>query len=103
MPKIVSLPDGVAFDVDEGQSVLEAALRANLPLTHACGGRAKCSTCRVWVLEGRDACPPRTARPSATCSSSPPRLSRFRSYLRIGVQSARWWIPMRRNKRKSGW
>ena len=65
MSKIVSLPDGVAFDVNEGQSVLEAALRANLPLTHACGGRAKCSTCRVWVLEGLDACPPRTALEAA--------------------------------------
>lgn len=61
MPKVVSLPDGVAFDVNEGQSVLEAALGAKLPLTHACGGRAKCSTCRVWVLDGLDLCPPRTA------------------------------------------
>jgi class 3 adenylate cyclase/nitrite reductase/ring-hydroxylating ferredoxin subunit len=60
MPKIVSLPDGVQFDVKAGQSVLESALRANLPLTHACGGRAKCSTCRVWVIEGLEQCPPRT-------------------------------------------
>ena len=40
--------------------MLEAALRAELPLTHACGGRAKCSTCRVWVLAGLDRCPSRT-------------------------------------------
>jgi len=60
MPKIVSLPDGVELDAREGESVLEAALRANLPLTHACGGRAKCSTCRIWVLEGIDNCPPRS-------------------------------------------
>lgn len=58
--KIVSLPDGVEFDVKEGDTLLEAALRANLPLTHACGGRAKCSTCRIWVLDGLDTCPART-------------------------------------------
>ena len=28
-------------------------MRAHLPMTHACGGRAKCSTCRVWMLSGR--------------------------------------------------
>jgi class 3 adenylate cyclase/nitrite reductase/ring-hydroxylating ferredoxin subunit len=60
MAKITSLPDGVEFDAHEGESLLEAALRAELPLTHACGGRAKCSTCRVWVLAGLDRCPPRT-------------------------------------------
>jgi len=60
MAKITSLPDGVEFDAHEGESLLEAALRAELPLTHACGGRAKCSTCRVWVLAGLETCPPRT-------------------------------------------
>jgi class 3 adenylate cyclase/nitrite reductase/ring-hydroxylating ferredoxin subunit len=60
MARIRSLPDGVEFDADEGETLLEAALRAALPLTHACGGRAKCSTCRVWVLAGLDGCPART-------------------------------------------
>ena len=60
MAKIISLPDGVEFDANEGETLLEAALRADLPLTHACGGRAKCSTCRIWVLDGLDACPART-------------------------------------------
>jgi class 3 adenylate cyclase/nitrite reductase/ring-hydroxylating ferredoxin subunit len=59
MPRIVSLPDGVAFDAQEGDTLLAAALRAHVPLTHACGGRAKCSTCRIWILEGLDSCPPR--------------------------------------------
>jgi ferredoxin len=60
MARIVSLPDGVEFDADEGETLLDAALRAELPLTHACGGRAKCSTCRVWVLAGLDGCSSRT-------------------------------------------
>src|SRR5690606_34265952 len=51
---------GIEIVARDGETVLEAAVRANLPLTHACGGRAKCSTCRVWVLDGLAACAPRT-------------------------------------------
>src|SRR4051794_1687490 len=60
MAKITSLPDDIEFDARPGETLLEAALRAGLPLTHACGGRAKCSTCRVRVLSGLDGCPSRT-------------------------------------------
>src|SRR5258705_1201101 len=38
--------------VEPGQSLLKASLSAGIPHFHACGGRAKCSTCRVLVLEG---------------------------------------------------
>ncbi len=59
MPLLKSNPDGVAFECADGETVLAAALRANLPMTHVCGGKAKCSTCRIWVLEGLAACPDR--------------------------------------------
>src|SRR6185295_16028480 len=35
-----------------GQTILEASLAAGIPHTHECGGNARCSTCRVLVLEG---------------------------------------------------
>ena len=60
MAKILSLPDDVSFEVAGGETLLEAALRSGLPMAHACGGRGKCSTCRVWVLDGLEACPART-------------------------------------------
>ena len=60
MAKVISLPDNVEIDVADGETLLEAALRSGIPLTHACGGRAKCSTCRVWVLDGLDAASPRS-------------------------------------------
>jgi len=60
MPKIIAMPDGAEFEAKEGETLLEAALRADIPLAHACGGRAKCSTCRVWVMEGQANCPART-------------------------------------------
>lgn len=59
MAKVVSLPDNVTIDVASGETLLAAALRAGVPIAHACGGRAKCSTCRIWVLDGADALPPR--------------------------------------------
>ncbi len=43
--------------VADGQSLLEAAITAGIPMYHACGGQAKCSTCRVLVLEGHHSHP----------------------------------------------
>ncbi len=57
MPALRSLPDNITIDCAAGELVLEAARRGHLPIAHACGGKAKCSTCRVWILEGKAACP----------------------------------------------
>ena len=59
MPQMRSHPDDVTFDCAEGETLLDAALTAGLPLTHVCGGKAKCSTCRVWVMDGLDNAPDR--------------------------------------------
>ena len=37
---------------EEGDSLLEVALESEIPLAHACGGDAVCSTCSVNVLSG---------------------------------------------------
>ena len=60
MPSVQCLPDKSGFDINENETILEAALRANIPLAHACGGVAKCSTCRVSVLDGIENCEART-------------------------------------------
>jgi class 3 adenylate cyclase/nitrite reductase/ring-hydroxylating ferredoxin subunit len=57
MTILTSLPDNVSFACEDGQSVLEAAQAANIPFASACGGKARCSTCRIWILEGVDRCP----------------------------------------------
>ena len=36
--------------VPRGLSVLEASLRNNIPHAHVCGGRGRCSTCRIRIL-----------------------------------------------------
>jgi adenylate cyclase len=48
--------------VPKGMSVLEASLRHNIPHASVCGGRARCSTCRVRVVSDRFALPPPSSR-----------------------------------------
>jgi adenylate cyclase len=43
--------------VPKGMSVLEASLRHKVPHASVCGGRARCSTCRVRVVSDRGALP----------------------------------------------
>ena len=43
--------------VPKGMSVLEASLRYKIPHASVCGGRARCSTCRVRVVSDRFALP----------------------------------------------
>jgi adenylate cyclase len=61
MPYIHYLPDDRAIEVDDDDIILEASLRAGIPHTHICGGSARCSTCRVLIVEGLEFCSPRTS------------------------------------------
>jgi adenylate cyclase len=53
---MVSYP-GRQVKVPKGLSVLDASLRFNIPHASVCGGRARCSTCRVRVVSDRGALP----------------------------------------------
>ena len=81
MTKVTSLPDNLDFDVNNDETLLEAALRSGITFAHACGGRAKCSTCRIWVVDGLEACSERT--PAETSMAE--RLG-FASEVRLACQ-----------------
>lgn len=49
--------DGRVVRVPRGYSVLEASRLGGIPHNAVCGGRGRCSTCRVKVLDGVDATP----------------------------------------------
>jgi adenylate cyclase len=53
----VSYPDGKRVVIQPGTSLLEASRIGNIPHASVCGGRGRCSTCRVRVIEGLDALP----------------------------------------------
>jgi len=48
--------------VPKGMSILEASLRFNIPHASVCGGRARCSTCRVRVVSDYADLPKPSAR-----------------------------------------
>jgi adenylate cyclase len=61
----ISYP-GRTVRVPRGWSVLEASRSFHLPHASMCGGRARCSTCRVQVTAGEDYCPSAAADEQAT-------------------------------------
>ena len=53
----LSYGNGRIIRVPKGVSVLEASLRYNVPHASICGGRARCSTCRIRVIGDCDTLP----------------------------------------------
>ena len=45
----VSYPDGGVSNIFPGMNILEASLQAGIPHAHVCGGRGRCSTCRIRI------------------------------------------------------
>jgi len=52
MPFTVYMKNDRVFPIEEGQTILDASLAVGIPHYHVCGGKARCSTCRVVVQEG---------------------------------------------------
>ena len=53
MVKVTFLGKKEVF-AEKGDSLLDTALMAGVPVYHTCGGNASCSTCRVIVKSGAD-------------------------------------------------
>jgi adenylate cyclase len=59
MPYLHVLPDDKQIEAAAAETILHASLRAGVPHTHVCRGHARCSTCRVSIVEGVEHCAPR--------------------------------------------
>lgn len=55
-PRVRYLGGGVVV-LQPGMSILEASRSAGVPHAAVCGGRGRCSTCRVRIVHGADALP----------------------------------------------
>src|ERR1700682_6192390 len=62
MSTIYYLPDERKVETSIPTTILEASLGAGIPHAHACGGVARCSTCRVLVVDGIEHCGQRNDR-----------------------------------------
>jgi adenylate cyclase len=58
----LSYGNGRTVRVPKGLTVLEASLRNNVPHASVCGGRARCSTCRIRIIGDHAALPPPSQR-----------------------------------------
>ena len=54
------VPDNRVVEISQDESILTAALRNEIPHLSACGGKGKCTTCRVEILSGLEFCSERT-------------------------------------------
>ncbi|WP_017445324.1 ISC system 2Fe-2S type ferredoxin [Gayadomonas joobiniege] len=60
MPQVIFLPheelcpDGAVLEAEEGETVLDVALKNGIGIEHACEKSCACTTCHVVVREGFD-------------------------------------------------
>jgi adenylate cyclase len=59
---LIEFPKEGCVYASPDQTILEAALAAGVPLFHVCGGNARCSTCRVLIIEGSEWLTPPTEK-----------------------------------------
>ncbi|MEW6682945.1 MAG: 2Fe-2S iron-sulfur cluster-binding protein [Nitrospirota bacterium] len=52
--RVTFLPANITVEVEDGTSILDAALTHSIDLEHNCGGNCACSTCHVIVQEGME-------------------------------------------------
>jgi adenylate cyclase len=72
----ITYPDGREVVVQLGATVLEASRHARIPHASVCGGRGRCSTCRIRVVRGLEFLPPGSAeeRRVLTSVGAPPNV-----------------------------
>ena len=60
MPKIIVLPhnelcpEGAVLEANEGETVLDVALKHGIAIEHACEKSCACTTCHIVIREGFD-------------------------------------------------
>lgn len=76
MPTIRVSPDNVDVPFSADANILTALLDAGVPIDHLCGGRGRCSTCRVFLVDGLPSASERTEAEDtmATKLEFPPRV-----------------------------
>jgi ferredoxin len=52
MSKVSVTVNGIAFEAEQGSTLLEATGKAGVGVAHLCFGNAICSTCRLKVVDG---------------------------------------------------
>lgn len=72
----ISYVDGPTIKLASGKTLLEASRAAGIAHASVCGGRGRCSTCRVRIVEGLKKLPPASGAEAITLESidAPPNI-----------------------------
>ena len=62
MFEIFSQTDNKTICASPDSTVLEAILKAKINHIHVCGGNARCTTCRIYIMDGLSNCLPRNEK-----------------------------------------
>lgn len=62
LPHPVLCPEGKTIEVEEGETILDAALLHGIQIDHACEKSCACTTCHVIVQKGYDSLEPASER-----------------------------------------
>jgi len=62
MFEIFSQTDNKIIYASPDSTILEAMLKAKINHTHVCGGNARCTTCRIYIMDGLSNCLPRNEK-----------------------------------------
>lgn len=62
MFEIFSQTDNKTMYAAPDSTILEAMVKAKINHIHVCGGNARCSTCRIYIMEGLSNCLPRNEK-----------------------------------------
>ncbi|MGE3918932.1 MAG: 2Fe-2S iron-sulfur cluster-binding protein, partial [Hyphomicrobiaceae bacterium] len=75
-PVRISYVEGPSTVATPGMTVLEASRQAGVPHASVCGGRARCATCQVRIVDGAAALPPPAQAEAAVlqATGAPPDL-----------------------------
>jgi len=65
MPNISYVIAKKEIEAGLDETVLSVSLRSGIAHAHACGGNARCSTCRVFIVDGVEHCSPRNGKEQA--------------------------------------
>jgi len=82
MSEVYSQTDKKTIQVAQDETILEASRRAGINHMHVCGGNARCSTCRIYVMEGLDNCFPRNEKEQALADNL-----NFPDHIRLACQT----------------
>ena len=62
MFEIFSQTDNKTICASPDSTILEATLKAKINHIHVCGGNARCTTCRIYIMDGLSNCRPRNKK-----------------------------------------